>query len=165
MRKSQVRPSGVNAPVVVLIACPASLTSPNDCSDQLQGVPGPKCRKSLKNQERKFSPKRKFLAGCPCGHPAKNFGQALEILEKQAIWNGHPARTSIEKLRSEKLRADFLFPKKGRPGPVGPECQTEKCRKSRKSHEKGPKRDFSASFWTLSALFWHSGPAGPGRPF
>ena len=33
-------------------------------------------------QERKFSPKRKFLAGYPCGHPAKNFGQALQILEK-----------------------------------------------------------------------------------
>ena len=35
-----------------------------------------------KGQERKFSPKRKFLAGYPCGHPAKNFGQALHILEK-----------------------------------------------------------------------------------
>ena len=58
----------------------------------------------------KFSPKRKFLAGYPCGHPAKNFGQALQILEKQAFWNGHPARTSVEKLRSEKLRADFAFP-------------------------------------------------------
>ena len=34
-------------------------------------------------QERKFSPKRKFLAGYPCGHPAKNFGQALQILEKK----------------------------------------------------------------------------------
>ena len=33
-------------------------------------------------QERKFSPKRKFSAGHPCGHPAKNFGQALQILEK-----------------------------------------------------------------------------------
>ena len=61
-------------------------------------------------QERKFSPKRKFWAGYPCGHPAKNFGQALQILEKQAFWNGHPARTSMKKLRSEKLRADFPFP-------------------------------------------------------
>ena len=61
-------------------------------------------------QERKFSPKRKFLAGYPCGHPAKNFGQALQILEKQAFWNGHPTRTSMKKLRSEKLRADFPFP-------------------------------------------------------
>ena len=44
---------------------------------------GPK--KHSKNsdfQGRKFSPKRKFLAGYPCGHPAKNFGQALQILEK-----------------------------------------------------------------------------------
>ena len=62
------------------------------------------------HQERKFSPKRKFLPGCPCGHPAKNFGQALQILEKQSFWNGHPARTSMKKLRSEKLRADFPFP-------------------------------------------------------
>ena len=31
--------------------------------------------------------------------------------EKQAFWNGHPARTSMKKLRSEKLRADFPFPK------------------------------------------------------
>ena len=30
--------------------------------------------------------------------------------KKQAFRNGHPARTSIKKLRSEKLRADFSFP-------------------------------------------------------
>ena len=36
-------------------------------------------------QERKFSPKRKFWAGRPCGHPAKNFGQALQMLEKTSI--------------------------------------------------------------------------------
>ena len=29
---------------------------------------------------------------------------------KQAFRNGHPARTSMKKLRSEKLRADFSFP-------------------------------------------------------
>ena len=34
-------------------------------------------------QERKISPKRKFWPGHPCGHPAKNFGQALQILEKK----------------------------------------------------------------------------------
>ena len=62
-------------------------------------------------QEQKFSPKRKFLAGYPCGHPAKNFGQALQILEKkQAFWNGHAARMSMKKLRSGKLQADFPFP-------------------------------------------------------
>ena len=63
------------------------------------------------NQERKFSPKRKFSAGHP-GYPAKNFGQPLQILEKQAFRNGHPARTSMKKLRSEKLWADFSFPRK-----------------------------------------------------
>ena len=29
---------------------------------------------------------------------------------KQAYWNGHPARTSMKKLWSKKLRADFPFP-------------------------------------------------------
>ena len=44
--------------------------------------------------ERTISPKRKFLAGRPGGHPAKNFRQALQILEKeQAFWHGHAART------------------------------------------------------------------------
>ena len=70
--------------------------------------------------ERKFSPKRKFWAGYPCGHPAKNFGQTLQILEKQAFLHGHPARTSMKKLRSEKLRADFSFPRRWRvPNPPG----------------------------------------------
>ena len=72
-----------------------------------------KARKNAKYQEGKFSPKRKFWAGHPCGRPAKNFGQALQILKKQAFWNGHPTRTSMKKLRSEKLRADFSFPKIG----------------------------------------------------
>ena len=27
------------------------------------------------------SPKRKFWAGCPCGHPVKHFGQTLQVLE------------------------------------------------------------------------------------
>ena len=64
----------------------------------------------VSSQERKFSPKRKFWAGHPCGRPAQNFGQALQILEKQAFRNGHPTRTSMKKLRSEKLRADFSLP-------------------------------------------------------
>ena len=71
-----------------------------DCSDQLQGVPGPpgpKCRKSLK---------------------------------------------------------------RGRPGPVGPECQ-----KSAEKVEKVPKRDFFRDVLDFSALLWHSGPTGLGRPF
>ena len=60
------------------------------------------------------------MAGYPCGHPAKNFGQALQILEKQAFWNGHRARTSMKKLRSEKLRAEIPFPKiqKKIPAPI-----------------------------------------------
>ena len=41
------------------------------------------------------------------------FGQDLQILEKEAFWHRHPARTSTKKLRSEKLRADFSFPTKG----------------------------------------------------
>ena len=40
---------------------------------------------SVNFQQRNFSPKRKFLAGYPCGHPAKNFGQALQILEEEAF--------------------------------------------------------------------------------
>ena len=64
-------------------------------------------------QERKISPKRKFLTGYPSGHPAKNFGQALQILVKQAFWHGRAARTSTKKLRSEKLRADFSLAKWG----------------------------------------------------
>ena len=60
---------------------------------------------------KKISPKRKFSAGYPCGHPAKNFGQALQILGKLAFWHGHAAQTSTKKLRSEKLRADFSLPK------------------------------------------------------
>ena len=62
------------------------------------------------DQERKISPKRKFWARHTCGHPARNFGQALQSLDKQAFLHGHAARTSTKKLRSEKLRADFHFP-------------------------------------------------------
>ena len=58
----------------------------------------------------KSAQRPKFSAGRPCGHPAKNFGQALQILEKQAFWHGHAARTSTEKPRSEKLRAEFSYP-------------------------------------------------------
>ena len=59
------------------------------------GMEGTIC---FNSQKRKISPKRKFSAGRPCGHPAKNFGQALQILEKkQAFWHGHAARTSTKK--------------------------------------------------------------------
>ena len=35
------------------------------------------------DQKRKVSPKRKFSAGCPCGHPAKNFGQTFPNSRKK----------------------------------------------------------------------------------
>ena len=79
----------------------------------LQRLPMKGPTKRPTNQERKISPKRKFWGGYPCGHLAEKFGQALQILEKEAFWHGHPARTSMKKLRSEKLRADFSFPNKG----------------------------------------------------
>ena len=66
------------------------------------GTPG-RCPGDFLNffQDRKFSPKRKFR------RPAKNFGQALQILEKQAFRNGHPTRTSMKKLRSENFGLIF----------------------------------------------------------
>ena len=71
---------------------------------------------------------------------------------------------------------------KGRLRPTGPECQksAKKCRKSRKSHEKVPKRDYLGIFLTFLAIFLalradrpgqtflrlsrHFGPRGPGTP-
>ena len=61
-------------------------------------------------QKRKFSPKRKFLAGYPCGHPAKNFGQALQMLEKTSIL-GRTTRADVhEKTSVWKTSTDFSFP-------------------------------------------------------
>ena len=51
-----------------------------------------------------------FRAGRPCGHPAKNFGQALQVLEKHKFWHGHAAWTSTKKLQSDKLLVDFFVP-------------------------------------------------------
>ena len=39
--------------------------------------------------------------------------------KRQAFWDGQPARTSMEKLRSEKLRADISFPKDSVPRKAG----------------------------------------------
>ena len=39
--------------------------------------------KLSESQKQKTSPKREFSARRPCRHPAKNFGQALQILEKE----------------------------------------------------------------------------------
>ena len=37
----------------------------------------------ISSEKCKIGPKRKFSAGRPCGHPAKNFGQVLQILENK----------------------------------------------------------------------------------
>ena len=62
----------------------------------------PECLNGPCFRNEKSAQRPKFSAGRPCGHPAKNFSQALQILEKQAFWHGHAARTSTKKLRSEK---------------------------------------------------------------
>ena len=41
---------------------------------------------------RRLLQKRKFWAGYPCGRPVENFGQPLQVLEKQALWHRRPAR-------------------------------------------------------------------------
>ena len=46
-------------------------------------IPSRNLREKRSDQERKISPKRKFWGRYPCGHPAKNFGQALQILENK----------------------------------------------------------------------------------
>ena len=54
----------------------------------------PTCKHS---QKRKICPKRKFSAGHPCGHPAKNFGLALQNLAKsQAFRHRHAAEASTK---------------------------------------------------------------------
>ena len=62
------------------------------------------------NQKQKISPKRKFWDGCPCGHPAQNFGQALQFLETKKK-NKH-FRTDAPRRRPRESfgRADFSFP-------------------------------------------------------
>ena len=63
-----------------------------------------------KVRNEKSAQRGSFRPDVPADIRPKNFGQALQVLEKQAFWHGHPARTSMKKLRSEKLRADFSFP-------------------------------------------------------
>ena len=79
------------------------------------------------NQERKISPKSKFLGRISRGHPgviradipAQNFGQGAQNLGKTSIWardiHDPKARTSttltdFQKLRSEKPWAEFSLP-------------------------------------------------------
>ena len=49
------------------------------------------------NQKRKSSPKRNFSAGHPCGHPAKNFGQALQIEEEKKSSLARMCRADVHK--------------------------------------------------------------------
>ena len=73
-----------------------------------------------------FSPKRKFWGRISRGHPgviradipAQNFGQGPQNLGKTSIWartsmtrrHGRPRPWDFQKLRSEKLWAEFAFP-------------------------------------------------------
>ena len=86
---------------------------------------------TTKYQERKISPKRKFSGRISRGHPgviradvpAQNFGQGPRNSGKTSIWartsTTRSVRTSTtprdlsEKLRSEKLWAEFSFPTLG----------------------------------------------------
>ena len=66
------------------------------------------CGPFVRNE--KSAQRPKFSAGRPCGHPAKNFGQALQILENKHFGTDMPRGRPRKKLRSERLRADFSFP-------------------------------------------------------
>ena len=87
------------------------------------------------SQERKISPKRKFWGRISRGHtgviradiPAQNFGQGVQNPGKNkhlgADIHDPKARTSttlreFQKLRSEKLWAEFSFPNFGAPSPL-----------------------------------------------
>ena len=50
-------------------------------------------------------------ADIPADIPPKTSVRPSKSWKKQAYRNGHPTRTSMQKLRSEKLRADFPFPR------------------------------------------------------
>ena len=80
------------------VTVPSSWVSHECRSPGLRSLPLKMPEISRHMQERKISPQRKFWAGYPCGHPAKNFSQALQTLKKkQAFWHGHTARTSMRK--------------------------------------------------------------------
>ena len=89
---------------------------------------------NCRNQERKSSPKKKFSARISRGHPgviradipAQNFGHGPPNPGKNKHFGADihdpKARTSttlrhFQKLWSEKLRAEFSFPKKGAESP------------------------------------------------
>ena len=60
--------------------------------------------------ETKNQPKEEILGRISLRTSGKNFDQAIQILEIEAFWNGHPTRMSLKKLRSDKFWADFSFP-------------------------------------------------------
>ena len=113
--------------------------------------PGVLARKLPENSGTKIQPKEEVFGRISL----RTSGQKLRSGppnpgKKQAFWNGHPARTSMKKLRSEKLRADFPFPKNRVFFLGGGGCVRMKrvpCVKlafhSRKEHFWGPKRAIS----------------------
>ena len=58
----------------------------------------------------KNQPKEEVLARISLRTSGQKLRSGPPSPGKQAFWDGHPARTSMKKLRSEKLRADFSFP-------------------------------------------------------
>ena len=66
--------------------------------------------KSTKVRNENSAQRGSFGPDIPADVPPKTSVRPSKILENQAFRNGHPTRTSMKKLRSEKLRADFSFP-------------------------------------------------------
>ena len=62
---------------------------------------------NLVNQKRKISPRGSFRPDVPADIRPKTSVRPSKSWKKQAFWDGHAARTSTKKSRSEKLRADF----------------------------------------------------------
>ena len=90
--------------------------------------------------------RQKFMSGfgvgfwASRGQPVKNFGQALQILEQQALWHGHAARMSMAKLQLWKLRAIFVqvAPLQREIAPKNVEFHNEK---RNEKFEKKPRND------------------------
>ena len=75
-------------------------------SGQTTSIPGIDSGKKIQPKEEVFG----RISLRTSGQKLRSGPPILETKKKQAFWNGHPARTSMRKLRSEKLRADFPFP-------------------------------------------------------
>ena len=63
------------------------------------------------NAGTKNQPKEELGPDIPVDIRPKTSVRPSNSWKKQAFWHGHPARTSMKKLQSEKLRAAFSFPK------------------------------------------------------